>query len=74
MKQKKLLVILGRSFIKLADVNCRLWHEVEKGYDIENVPVEEKDNLVKMLPFLTWNEINVLMPLTCSYIKWLIKK
>ena len=36
----------------MADVNCRLWHEVEKGYDIENVPVEQKDKLVKMLAVL----------------------
>lgn len=43
---------IGDIFSLLADVNCRLWHEVEKGYDIQNVPVEEKDNLVKMLAVL----------------------
>jgi len=43
---------IGEIFFQLADVNCRLWHEVEKGYDIENVPVAEKDNLVKMLAVL----------------------
>ena len=43
---------LGEIFFQLADVNCRLWHEVEKGYDIENVPIAEKDNLVKMLAVL----------------------
>ena len=43
---------IGEIFFQLADVNCRLWHEVEKGYDIENVPVSEKDNLVKMLAVL----------------------
>lgn len=43
---------IGSLFSQLADVNCRLWHEVEKGYDIENVPVAEKDNLVKMLAVL----------------------
>jgi hypothetical protein len=43
---------LGEVFFQLADVNCRLWHEVEKGYDIENVPMTEKDNLVKMLAVL----------------------
>ncbi|MBC7650769.1 MAG: hypothetical protein H7101_03370, partial [Deinococcales bacterium] len=43
---------IGALFSQLADVNCRLWHEVEKGYDIENVPVPEKDNLVKMLAVL----------------------
>ncbi len=39
-------------FSQLADVNCRLWHEVEKGYDIENVPPGEKDALVKTLAIL----------------------
>ncbi len=43
---------IGQLFYHLADVNCRLWHEVEKGYDIENVPVPEKDNLVKQLAVL----------------------
>ncbi|MES2777469.1 MAG: hypothetical protein V4722_25040 [Bacteroidota bacterium] len=43
---------VGAIFSQLADVNCRLWHEVEKGYDIENVPVAEKDVLVKMLAVL----------------------
>jgi len=43
---------IGDLFSQLADVNCRLWHEVEKGYDIENVPVEQKDSLVKMLAVL----------------------
>jgi hypothetical protein len=43
---------IGELFFQLADINCHLWHEVEKGYDIENVPVTEKDNLVKQLALL----------------------
>ncbi|MBK8610793.1 MAG: hypothetical protein IPL84_12860 [Chitinophagaceae bacterium] len=43
---------IAEIFSQLADVNCRLWHEVEKGYDIENVPLSEKDQLVKMLAVL----------------------
>ncbi len=43
---------IGKVFSQLADVNCRLWHEVERGYDIENVPIAEKDNLVKQLAVL----------------------
>lgn len=43
---------IGQIFYQLADVNCKLWHEVEKGYDIENVPSDEKDQLVKMLAIL----------------------
>lgn len=43
---------IGSIFSQLADVNCRLWHEVEKGYDIENIPVAGKDNLIKQLAIL----------------------
>ena len=49
---KKITGDIGKLFSELADINCRLWHEVEKGYDIENVPSKEKDNLVKMLAVL----------------------
>ncbi|MGG9972431.1 hypothetical protein ACQ33O_11615 [Ferruginibacter sp. SUN002] len=43
---------IGEIFYQLADVNCQLWHEVEKGYNIENVPIEQKDQLVKSLAVL----------------------
>jgi hypothetical protein len=49
---KKITGDIGNLFSELAEINCRLWHEVEKGYDIENVPLKEKDNLVKMLAVL----------------------
>jgi hypothetical protein len=43
---------LAEVFSKLAEVNCRLWHEVEKGYDIEQVPPDQKDGLIKQLAVL----------------------
>ena len=43
---------IGAIFSQLADVNCKLWHEVDKGYNIENIPNEEKDQLVKSLAVL----------------------
>lgn len=43
---------IGSLFYQLADVNCRLWHEVEKGYDIENIPIAEKEGLIKQLAVL----------------------
>ena len=43
---------IGELFYQLADVNCTLLHEVEKGYDIENVPINQKDELVKSLAVL----------------------
>lgn len=42
----------GEIIYQLADVNCRLWHEQEKVYEFEKVPVEEKDKVVKQLAVL----------------------
>jgi len=42
----------GEVMFQLADVNCRLWHEQEKVYEFEKVPVEEKDQVVKKLALL----------------------
>ncbi len=43
---------IGAVFYQLADVNCRLWHEQEKVYEFEKVPVTEKDKVVKQLAVL----------------------
>ena|SRR5688500_13800000 len=43
---------IGEIFYQLADVNCRLWHEQEKVYEFEKVPVGEKDKVVKQLAIL----------------------
>jgi hypothetical protein len=43
---------IGEVFYQLADINCRLWHEQEKVYEFEAVPVEEKNNVVKQLALL----------------------
>lgn len=43
---------IGEVFSKLAEVNCLLWHEQEKVYEFEKVPVEEKDKVVKQLAIL----------------------
>jgi hypothetical protein len=43
---------IGEVFYQLADVNCKLWHEQEKVYEFENVPVDEKDIVVKRLALL----------------------
>jgi hypothetical protein len=51
---------IGSLFSHLADVNCRLWHEVEKGYDIENIPVSQKDGLIKQLAVLNLERNNCI--------------
>ena len=40
---------IGAVFAQLAQVNCELWHEQEKVYDFEKVPVEQKNTVVKAL-------------------------
>ena len=43
---------VGAIVSQLADVNCRLWHQQEKVYDIGSVPAEGKDPLVRSLALL----------------------
>ena len=43
---------IGEVFSKLSQVNCTLWHEQEKVYEFEKVPMEEKNQVVKRLAIL----------------------
>ncbi len=43
---------IGAVFSHLAEVNCKLWHEVDKGYEIEKVPVDEQSGIIKQLAVL----------------------
>jgi len=43
---------IGEVFSQLAEVNCKLWHEQEKVYEFDKVPVEQKDGVVKHLALL----------------------
>jgi hypothetical protein len=40
---------VGQIFSQLAEVNCRLWHVQEKVYEFEQIPVAEKDGVIKEL-------------------------
>ncbi len=40
---------IGEMFSQLAAVNCRLWHVQEKVYEFEQVPMDQKDEVVKQL-------------------------
>lgn len=42
----------GEIFYRLADVNCKLWHEQEKVYEFEKVAAPDKDIVVKQLALL----------------------
>ncbi len=63
---------MGALFSQLAAVNCELWHEVEKGYDIENVPLEEKDKIVKRLAVLNLERNNCIDAIDQTFV-YLIK-
>ena len=43
---------IGALFAQLAHTNCELWHEQEKVYEFEKIPMTEKDNVVKRLAIL----------------------
>ena len=43
---------IGAVFSQLAQVNCELWHEVEKSYNIDDVPDAQKGVLIKRLAIL----------------------
>ena len=43
---------IGSVFYQLAEINCLLWHEQEKVYEFEKVPIEQKDKVVKQLALL----------------------
>lgn len=43
---------IGFVFAELAKVNCDLWHEQEKVYEFETVPLEEKNQVVRHLAIL----------------------
>jgi hypothetical protein len=49
---KKITGNLGEVFSELAKINCDLWHEQEKVYEFETVPLAEKDIVVKRLAIL----------------------
>src|ERR1035441_5217172 len=43
---------IGAVFSHLAEVNCKPWHEVDKGKEIERVPPDDKDVIIKQLAVL----------------------
>jgi len=63
---------IGAIFSQLAEVNCELWHEVEKGYDIENVPVEQKDKIVKNLAVLNLQRNKCIDAIDQTFLEFII--
>ena len=40
---------IGEMVSQLAEVNCRLWHVQEKVYEFEQIPMDQKDDIIKQL-------------------------
>lgn len=49
---KQIIGEIGQIFAELAKVNCDLWHEQEKVYEFENVPIKQKNIVIKQLAVL----------------------
>lgn len=43
---------IGLIFSELATVNCKIWHEQEKVYEFESVPINQKNEVIKQLAVL----------------------
>jgi hypothetical protein len=43
---------IGALLSQLADINCKLWHVQEKVYEFEEVPIGQKDIVIKDLAIL----------------------
>ena len=51
---------IGALLAQLADINCKLWHVQEKVYEFEEVPVEQKDIIIKDLAILNLERNNCI--------------
>lgn len=64
----------GEVMYQLADVNCRLWHEQEKVYEFEKVPVEQKDKVVKNLALLNLERNKCIDKINSLFSGMIVKK
>ena len=65
---------IGNVFGKLAEINCTLWHEQEKMYEFEIVPVSEKDKVVKQLVVLNLERTRCIDVIDDFFVKLIEKK
>ncbi len=64
---------IGDVFSQLADVNCKLWHEQEKVYEFETVPVDQKDTVVKLLALLNLERNKCIDAINLQFSELVIK-
>ena len=65
---------IGVVFGKLAEINCQLWHEQEKVYEFENVPIGQKDTVVKQLAILNLERTKCIDEIDANFVKLIKKK
>jgi len=65
---------IGSVFAKLAEINCLLWHEQDKVFEFEKVPVSEKDRVVKQLAILNLKRTKCIDKIDASFVKLIEKK
>lgn len=64
----------GEVIYILADVNCCLWHEQEKVYEFEKVPVQEKDKVIKKLALLNLERNKCIDRINSLFAGMILKK
>jgi len=65
---------IGNIFSNLAEINCLLWHEQEKVFEFETVPIEEKDIVVKKLAILNLERNKCIDEIDDSLIQFILKQ
>ena len=64
---------IGKIFSELAYINCCIWHEQERIYEFDKVPIERKDSVVKNIAELNLKRNNCIDQIDSKF-KNLIKK
>ena len=65
---------IGKVVSELAAVNCDLWHQQEKVYEFEKVPIMEKDAVVKQLAKLNLIRTKCIDSIDNQFQKLVIRK
>ncbi len=65
---------IGIVFGKLAETNCLLWHEQEKVYEFEKIPINEKDKLIKQLAILNLERTRCIDAIDDFFVKLIERK
>jgi hypothetical protein len=65
---------IGNVFGKLAEINCMLWHEQEKVFEFEKVPVSEKDGVVKQVAILNLERTKCIDEIDATFAKLVEQK